>query len=164
MSFSIDTSSSHRRTRSFLAISIATALLVSALISCTKKSPEADTTKQSTMTTTHGVKVTRIDLGRELTSDRRVVSWNNSFAPGDTVFAAVVLTGPGAPTQVTARWSSADGQVLGETTETVAVGEGETATMFHLVEPTGIPQGSYKVEILVDGQVVGSKDFTITAR
>ena len=163
MSFSADTSFSHCRIRSTLSISFVLAFLAIALISCSKKSPETQTTTQSTTAATHGVRVSRIDLGRELTSDRRVVSWNNSFTPGDTVFAAVVLTGPAPPTQVTARWTSADGQVVGETTETVTVGEGETATMFHLVKPAGLPPGSYKVEILVNGQVVSSKDFTITA-
>jgi hypothetical protein len=32
-----------------------------------------------------------------------------------------------------------------------------------MVKPAGLPPGAYKLEVLVDGQVVNSKDFTITA-
>ncbi len=152
------------RTRILVAL---LALSVMTLVSCTKKTPETtttDTLSTSTTTTTHVIKVSRIDLGREMTADRRVITTGNaSFTPGDTVFASVILSGPAEPTQVTARWTSADGQLVAESTETVTAGQLETAAMFHMVKPAGLPPGTYRVDILANGQVLNTKEFTVTA-
>jgi hypothetical protein len=149
------------RTRILIAL---LALSVITLVSCTKKTPETTTDMQSTTTTTHVIKVSRIDLGREMTADRRVITTGDaSFTPGDTVFASVILSGPAEPTQVTARWTSADGQLVAESTETVTAGQLETAAMFHMVKPAGLPPGTYRVDILANGQVLNTKEFTVTA-
>ena len=145
-------------------IALFTALLSLAMVSCSKKEsvPESQTTTQTT-TETHTVRVSSIDLGRGLTSDRRVITTDQSFTPGDTVYAAVVLAPPVPPSQVTARWVSSDGTVVYESTLPVTPGETEAVMQFKMVKPAGIPPGSYKVEILADGQVVSSKEFTVTA-
>jgi hypothetical protein len=144
-----------------MRIRILLALLAFVLVSCTPKTPETQTS--TTTTETHTVKVNRVDLGREMTADRRVVTWGTAFAPADTVFASVALTGPTTPTQVTARWVTADGQLVEETTETVTAGDTETATMFYLVKPAGLPPGNYKLEIVSDGVVVSTREFMIEA-
>jgi len=148
-----------------LSIALFIALLSLALLSCSRKEsvPESQTTAQSTTTETQKVHVRSIDLGRGLTSDRRVITTDQPFTPGDTIYAAVVLAPPVPPSQVTARWSSADGQVVFESTLPVTPGETEAVMQFKMVKPAGIPPGAYKVEILVDGQVVSSKEFTVTA-
>jgi len=148
-----------------LSIALFIALLSLALLSCSRKEsvPESQTTAQSTTTETHKVHVRSIDLGRGLTSDRRVITTDQPFTPGDTIYAAVVLAPPVPPSQVTARWSSADGQVVYESTLPATPGETEAVMQFKMVKPAGIPPGTYKVEILVDGQVVSSKEFTVTA-
>jgi len=150
------------RTRS--AILCLVTLSAFALISCSRKGsvPEGQTSTQSTTTETHAVHVQRIDLGRGLTSDRRVITTDQPFTPGDTVYAAVVLAAPVPPAQVTARWTSADGQVVFESTLPVTPGETEAVLQFKMARPAGIPPGTYKVEILVDGQVISSKEFTVT--
>ncbi len=145
-------------------IALFTALLSLVLLSCSKKEsvPGSQTTTQTT-TETNTVHVSSIDLGRGLTSDRRVITTDQSFTPGDTVYAAVVLAPPVPPSQVTARWVSSDGTVVYESTLPVTPGETEAVMQFKMVKPAGIPPGSYKVEILADGQVVSSKEFTVTA-
>jgi hypothetical protein len=145
-----------------MLIRIFLALLTIALISCTRKETVPDS-QTSTTTTETRVQVSRVDLGRELASDRRVISWSNTFAPKDTVYAAVVLTAPVPAAQVTARWTSADGQIVSESTQMVTPSETEAVTQFQVVKPEGLAPGTYKLEILVDGQVVSTKDFAVAA-
>ena len=72
------------------------ALCAVSLISCARKepAPESKTTRPSTPTETRTVRVESIDLGRRLSSDRRVITTDQAFTPGDTVYAAVVLAPP----------------------------------------------------------------------
>jgi hypothetical protein len=154
-----------RRSRRSALIPVALAVLAIALISCTRKEsvPESQTSTESTTTVTHTVHVNRIDLGRVLTSDRRVITTDQSFTPGDTVYASVILAPPVSGSQVTARWTSSDGQVVFESTQDVAPSETEAVMQFQMVKPAGLAPGSYKLEVLVDGQVVSTKDFNVTA-
>ena len=68
-----------------------------------------------------------------------------------------------AASQVTARWTSSDGQVVYEATQEAMPSETEAVMQFQMVKPAGLAPGSYKVEILVDGQVVSTKEFTVVA-
>ena len=138
------------------------ALAAAALASCTRKVETVPESSTST-TETHTVVVKSIDLGRGLTSDRRVITTDQAFTPGDSVYASVVLTGPVPATHATARWTASDGQVVFESTQDVTPSETEAVTQFVMAKPAGLAPGTYKLEILVDGQVVSSKDFTVTA-
>lgn len=154
-----------RRTTFTTMTRVFLALLTIALVSCARKETVSQDQPgtSTTTTTTSSVQVSRVDLGRELASDRRVISWSTSFKPADTVYAAVVLAAPVPASQMTARWTSADGQIVYEETQTVAPSDVEAVTQFHMVKPAGLPPGAYKLEVLVDGQVVSTKDFTIMA-
>jgi len=150
--------SPRNRTR---ALPFAAAALALAVISCTAKQPETQTA--TTTTTTSTVHVNRIDLGRSLSSDRRVVVTDAAFAPTDTVYASVALEGPVPASQVTARWTSMDGQTVAETSQTVTASEGEGVTQFQFAPPTDLAPGTYKLDILQDGQVVSTREFTVVA-
>ncbi len=141
---------------------VAPALLAIALISCSR-SPETQTSTQSSQTETRKVQVSRVDLGRAVTADNRVITTTESFAPRDTVYAAVITTGTAPAAQVTARWVSEDGQIVSESTQTVSPNGTEGATQFHIISPGGLAPGRYKLEILVDGEVASTKEFTITS-
>src|SRR5687767_12088351 len=82
MNFHAKPGCSSRRTRLSLPVVIAVTLLAIPMISCTKK--ETIPESQTTTTTTSTVTVSRVDLGRELAADRRVITWNNTFQPADT--------------------------------------------------------------------------------
>ncbi len=152
--------------RSLLLAFLIAASAVS-LVSCSRSKtvPESQTTTDSTttVTRTRTVRVSHIDLGRGLSSDRRVVTTDQPFTPGDTVYAAVVLTGPVPASQVTARWTAADGAVVAEETQAVAASDAEEVVQFHMAKPAGLPPGEYRVDVLVDGQVVSTKNFMIAA-
>jgi len=141
------------------------ALCALPLISCSRKepAPESRTTRQTTPAETRTVRVESIDLGRRLSSDRRVITTDQAFTPGDTVYAAVVLAPPVPAAEVTARWVSADGTVVYESSRTLTPSEIEAAAPFQMAKPAGIPPGAYKLEIVVEGAVVRTKSFTVSA-
>jgi hypothetical protein len=142
--------------------SSAALLAVFSVVSCTSKQPETQTTTTTTQTST--VHVKSLDLGRTLSSDRRVVTTDTPFAPSDTVYASLDLEGPVPASQVTARWLAADGSVVSETTVPVTASDTEGAAQFQFAPPAGLAPGTYKMEIVVDGQVVNTKEFTVAAR
>jgi len=146
----------------FLPLSAALlAVFALTVVSCTSKQPETQTT--TTTTETNTVHVKSLDLGRTLSSDRRVVTTDTPFAPSDTVYGSLDLEGPVPASQVTARWLAADGSVVSETTVPVTASDTEGATQFQFAPPAGLAPGTYKMEIVVDGQVVNTKEFTVAA-
>ncbi len=65
---------------------------------------------------------------------------------------------PGSGT-VTVRWVL-NGQTVSEATRDVSYTR-EAATEFHLQNSGGFPPGSYRVDVLVNGQPAGSRQFTV---
>jgi len=149
--------------RSFLAVAFL--LLASfVLLSCSKKQETAGTTNESGNTGAAKIHVDQIVLGREMTADRRVITVDNTtFTPGDTVFASVNLAAPTPAVQLVGRWKASDGTVVYETTEAVLPSDTPTAVTFYMVKPGGLPPGAYTLEVLDNGQVVGTKEVTIVA-
>jgi hypothetical protein len=143
-----------RPTNALLAL-----LLPFAVASCTPKQPESQTTTTTTETST--VHVTGLNLGRTLSSDRRVVTTDGAFSTTDTIYGAVDLAGPTPASQVTARWIGSDGSVVAETTEPVQASDAESVAQFQFAPPAGLAPGTYTMDIVVNGQVVSSKPFTI---
>jgi hypothetical protein len=148
-----------------LAASLLVASVIAALavVSCSKKQ-ETTTTGESGTTGAAKIHVDQIVLGREMTADRRVITVDKAtFTPGDTVFAAVNLAAPTPAVQLVGRWKASDGTVVDETTEVVLPSDQPTAVTFHMVKPAGLPPGTYTLEVLDNGQVVGTKEVTIVA-
>ena len=107
------------------------------------------------------LKVGTIQLGKAVGPDRKVTAETDEFTPFETVYASVSTVGSAQNATVTARWSTADGQSVGETTQSVTQ-NGEVWSEFHVSRPGGFPKGKYKVEILVNGAPAGSEEFTIS--
>jgi hypothetical protein len=148
-----------RPTSRQLSLAVLTLAAMGALASCARNEPETQTS--TTTTETHTVHVNRVDLGQNITADRRVVTTDAPFNARDTVYAAVVLDPPVPTAQVTARWTAADGGVIGETTQTVAASEAEGVTQFAFAPPANLPPGTYRLDVLVDGQVQSTKEFQV---
>jgi len=106
------------------------------------------------------VTVTTIDLGKSIGADKRVTSAVTAFAAKDTIYAVVSTTGAAPSATLQARWLGPDGQVVDETTQTIAP-SGPAVTEFHISKPDGFPAGNYRVEILLNGTSAGSKEFTV---
>ena len=59
-----------------------------------------------------------------------------------------------------ARWSFEDGQVVEELEQPIAP-TGDAATEFHISKSDGWPVGRYRLEVLLDGNVIQTKEFAV---
>ncbi len=107
------------------------------------------------------VTIANIELGNAVGPDNRVTMPSMSFTPADTIYAVVSTNGAAPTTTITARWTK-DGQVVNESSETIAP-TGPAITTFNIAKPDGWPVGKYKVEVLIDGRSVGQREFDVTA-
>ena len=126
----------------------------------TTPTPLPGATTPAPSTGTPAVTIANIDLGSAIGADNRVTTASDTFAPTDTVYAAVSTNGAAASTTVTARWTYQDGQVVNESSQTIAP-TGPAVTTFNIAKPDGWPAGQYKVEILIDGQTAGQREFNV---
>lgn len=110
------------------------------------------------------LKVVALGIGKTLGPDNRVTAEADTFAPHDTVYAAVGTTGGSPASKLTARWSyvahSGAEKPVGDETKTIAP-TADASTEFHIVKPEGLTTGDYKIEILLDGQSVATKAFRV---
>jgi hypothetical protein len=113
-------------------------------------------------TTTDGARVTAVTLGTALGADNRVAAGRetNTFQPTDTVYASVATQGRATGSTLTARWTYEDGQVVDETTQTISAA-GAAVTEFHIAMPDGFPAGQYHLEVLLNGQSIERRSFTV---
>jgi hypothetical protein len=122
--------------------------------------PAAGTTSTAPMATpppTSAI-VSSVDLGSAVGADNKVTRATTTFAKNDTIHASVATTGGKAST-LTARWNYQDGQVVH--TEDKSVPAGAHVTDFSISKPDGWPAGDYKLEVLVDGNVAQTVDFSV---
>ena len=106
------------------------------------------------------VTVTTVELGNQIGADKRVTQQMTSFAPKDTIYATVVTNGSAPSATLTAKWTYQDGQVVNESTQTIAP-TGPAATEFQISKPDGWPAGTYKVEVSLNGRSTGTKEFEV---
>ena len=145
-------------------LSLALVALIAAPYACKKQEeiPQEKAAPGADITNTQVLQVTSVDLGKSIGADKRVNdnAEADDFAPNETIYASVATEGTGANATLTARWTYQDGQVVDESTQTISP-TGPSVTEFHISKPDGFPKGDYKVEILLNGQSVQSKDFEV---
>ncbi len=109
--------------------------------------------------------VSGVDLGNAVGADMRVTAPMSVFAPKDTIYAAV-STGTSDPAasvagKVGAKWTHLDSnQVVHEESKDLTLA-GDGVTDFQISKPDGWPTGKYKVEIMLDGAVVQTREFEV---
>ena len=107
-----------------------------------------------------GVRISQIDMGRSLTADKAINDNTDSFKPNDTIYASIATEGTAATAALKARWTYQDGQVVDESTQTIAP-TGAARTEFHISKPDGWPAGKYKLEVFLNGSSATTKDFEV---
>lgn len=157
-------------TRTTFHAAIAAALFGTLVLAGCKRNaePAADTTPPPVATTPAPepapapaptpVAVTTVDLGNAVGADNRVTAPLSTFAPSDTIHASVASNGSAA-SNLTARWTFQDGQVVDTQDKTVPAGP--QVTDFSITKPDGWPVGKYKLEILADGAIVQTREFEV---
>ena len=138
-----------------ISLSLCLALLVVSA-ACGRK---ADT---GTTTTSTGVRVTDVSLGRAIGGDKAITDKTDTFKPNDTIYASVATDGSAPSATVRAKWTFEDGQVVNDSTQNLRPSKAER-TEFHISKPDGWPAGKYKVEVFLDNQPAGTKDFSVRA-
>lgn len=106
------------------------------------------------------VEVTSVDLGSAVGADQKVTAPMTEFGAKDTIYAAVSTAGTAPTAALAAKWTYQDGQTVNESSQTIAP-TGASVTTFHIAKPDGWPVGNYKVEIMLDGKSVSTKDFSV---
>lgn len=104
--------------------------------------------------------VTGVELGRAIGGDKRISDKTDTFKPVDMIFASVLTTGASPGATLKARWTYQDGQVVDETEQAIAP-TGDSATEFHISKADGWPTGKYKLEVLLDGTTVQTREFEV---
>jgi hypothetical protein len=143
--------------RAPLALALALATTVAA---CGGDEPEV--VEEEPAVEEQGVEVTGITLGTAVGADKRVTGATDTFGPSDTIYVAVETEGVAPSASLTARWTYEDGQVVDETTHSIAP-NGPEVTEFHISKPDGWPAGGYEVTILLDGQEADRASFSVEA-
>lgn len=108
--------------------------------------------------------VTGVDLGTAVGPDMKVTAPATTFKPTDTIFAAVATSTSDPMATVSsklgAKWSFQDGQVVNEETVDANL-TGAGVTNFKISKPDGFPAGKYKLEVMLNGAVVQTRDFEV---
>jgi hypothetical protein len=105
------------------------------------------------------LRVTSIQLGRSVNTDKTVAGHTTRFGPGDTVYVSVLTAGAGSG-EISVRWMYAGRVLLGEPKKQVTYRD-VAATEFQLQSAAGFPVGDYTVEAFLDGQSAGSRPFRV---
>jgi hypothetical protein len=104
------------------------------------------------------LQVKTLQLGKSLNPDNSVGTHTTRFKPDDTIYVSLLSDAPGEGT-VTVKWMFG-GQVVSEAKRDVSYMR-PAATEFHLQNSGGFPAGEYRVDILVNGQPAGSREFRV---
>ncbi len=108
------------------------------------------------------VSVTGITLGKAIGADKKVTAASDTFAKGDTIYAAVETAGSGT-SELKAKWTFHKGDKAADVSdEAVTINAtGPAVTAFKVAKPSGWPPGDYQVEISNGGKSAGVKKFTV---
>jgi hypothetical protein len=156
----------HIKTR---AAALASSLIFfAALAACGKKDQGqvVDTTAVGTQTAsvavdTTPIKVSDIQVGKAVGSDKKVANQMTDFGVRDTMYVAVITDGAAKDAKVTAKWTFNGKQVVKQDSQTISPTGGENVTEFHVDKKTAWPKGKYTVEVLLNGVSAGTKDLEV---
>ena len=110
------------------------------------------------------VSVVAVDLGNDVDDDGRVRAVLATFQPKDTIHASISTDGSApTPTKLGVRWSYRDGGLIRADSKDFAL-VSPAITDFSVSKPDGWVPGKYKVEILLNGTVVQTKDFEVAVQ
>jgi hypothetical protein len=143
-------------------------LVMAATAACNKKNDNAvvDTTALGTTTAsvavdTAPIRVSDIQVGKAIGSDKKVSDQTDSFGVRDTMYVAVITDGAARDAKIDAKWTYNDKQTIKSDSQTISPTGGENVTEFHVTKASAWPKGKYKVEVILNGTSAGTKDFEV---
>ena len=143
-------------------------LLLGTLAACNKKNDTTltDTTSLGTTTATVAVdtapiRVSDIQVGKGVGSDKKIGDQTTSFGVRDTMYVSVITDGAAKDAKITTKWTFNGKQVVKESSQTISPTGGTTATEFHVDKKSAWPTGKYTVEVMLNGVSAGTKDLEV---
>lgn len=106
------------------------------------------------------IAVQTVTLGNAVGPDNKVTTPSASFAPKDTIYAAVLTKNPSTGAVLEAKWTFQDGQMVHDDSVTIAP-KTDAVTDFHISSPKGLPVGTYQLAVSLNGQQVNSAAFEV---
>ena len=152
--------------RNHLHLVTATALVaILAIAGCKKEEPVAIAPPQVAAPKAPAtLSIVGVDLGTSVGENMKLNAAMTTFGPMDTIIAAVATATSDPAASVSAKlgvkWTDKDGKVFNDESK-AAKFTGNTVTDFRVANPAGYPAGKYKIEILLNDNVVQSKDFEV---
>lgn len=104
--------------------------------------------------------VDEVHFGRSVGPDMRITDATDDFAPSDSILVSIKTDLSSAGSTLTAHWTTESDSLLHEETKTVA-GTGEQWTTFTFPAGRNLPEGDYELHILLNGQEVEEREFSI---
>lgn len=140
---------------------VATLFLAIGVAACGKKDAEpADTPTTTGEPAAAVLRVTDVQLGKSVGSDKRVAEPTTTFGTRDTIYVSVTTDGPANGARLATMWMFGD-QHVGDSDETLTSSGGVNVSEFHISKATPWPTGTYKVDVMLNGQVVETREFRI---
>jgi hypothetical protein len=143
-------------------------ILLGTLAACNKKNDTTltDTTSLGTTTATVAVdtapiRVSDIQVGKGVGSDKKIGNQTTSFGVRDTMYVSVITDGAAKDAKITTKWTFNGKQVVKESSETISPTGGTIATEFHVDKKSAWPVGKYTVEVMLNGVSAGTKDLEV---
>jgi hypothetical protein len=126
-----------------------------------KKKEEPTTTNTPTVNTTATPSVTALMMASKVDAGNNPTNSTTTFAKTDTIWAVADITGTAVGTPVEARWTHVTTNTQINSNTVTATSAGEHRLPFFISKPDGWPTGDYRVDILINGNVMKSATFQV---
>lgn len=142
---------------------LAASLIVAAAACGDKNAATSDTAAALPTPTSSAtpVRVTDIQLGKGVGADKRIVTPATTFGTRDTIYVSVTTDGAASDARLTATWMYNGSQAVSEEDQMLSSTGGVNVTEFHITKATPWPAGAYHVEVKLNGESVGRREFQI---
>ena len=105
-------------------------------------------------------RIISVTLGKAVDDEGQVRQAQETFAPKDKIFAAVVSVGSSNPLTLAVRWTAADGTVVATAGQSLTPGT-PTVTTFSIAQPDPWPAGGYQLDVSINDRVVETRRFLV---
>lgn len=102
--------------------------------------------------------VLNLETGRRAGPDRKITDETETFAPTDTIFASVHMSGTVNTGDVKGQWSFPDGSVVDQPADSA---NADNRLLFFLTKPEGLAKGKYTFRVIVNGKQVREEGLTV---
>ena len=150
----------HQKRITALALSLGALV---ALGACGKKDEPAvaDTSAMAPTPTpaAAALRVSGVETGKGVNVDKTIKDDEHDFGTRDTIYVSVKTEGVGTGT-LAAKFTFQDGQTVEQSSQEIAP-TGDAHHEFHIQKASAWPKGNYRVVVMLNGDSVGTKDYTV---